>query len=223
MSDTLDLPQTVCGFTAEDYAQVLADLLPTGPMWPREPETTIMTTIAGLAAEYARVHSRDCDLLTESYPGTSTETITDWERVCGLPDPCTGPLETLQERRQAVLAKLASRGGQSRQYFVDLAATLGYAITITEFRPMLASQCRAGDRCYHQSNGRADTLASRMRDWWFVWQVNAADDVKITYFRASSSNAGEPLAKWGNEMLECAIVNAKPAHTYVLHSYGVIP
>jgi uncharacterized protein YmfQ (DUF2313 family) len=221
MSDTIDSePQSICGFTGEDYTQVMADLLPVGAAWPREPDSTLILTIAGLAEEFARVHERDCDLLAEAYPPTCTETITDWERICGLPDPCTGPLDTLQERREAVMAKLAARGGQSRQYYIDLAANLGFDITITEFRPMIASQCRAGDACYHQSRGREDTLQSRMNDWWFVWRVDVAAGTKVIYFRADSSCAGEPLMKFGNEMLECAILAAKPAHTLVNFAYG---
>jgi uncharacterized protein YmfQ (DUF2313 family) len=221
MSDTIE-PQAVCGFTQDDMTDVLADLLPVGAVWPRDPDTAIMRTMAGLAAEFARLLARDCDLLDESYPGTATETITDWERVCGLPDACTGPLDTLEERREAVLSKLASRGGQSRQYFIDGAAMLGFTITITEYRPMLADQCRAEDACYHQSNGRANGIEdpTRDNDWWFVWRVDSVDAVKITYFTASGSNAGEPLARWGNDMLECWILENKPAHTWVLFSYA---
>jgi uncharacterized protein YmfQ (DUF2313 family) len=221
MSDVLERePQSVCGFTGDDYWQVLADLRPPGIAWPTDPDTVQMQTLRGLAEEYARFHERDCDLLAEAYPPTATETIPDWMRVCGLPDECTGPIETLQEQREAVMAKLAARGGQSRQYFIDLAAALGYEITITEFRPMLASQCRAGDSCYHQSIGRPATLESRMNDWWFVWQVRAADDEKVVYFRASESIAGQPLVKWGNDMLECALLAAKPAHTHINFAYG---
>jgi uncharacterized protein YmfQ (DUF2313 family) len=216
-------PQGICGFTGDDYAQVLADLLPQGVMWPRDADTDLQRTMRGLAEEFARVHARDCDLLAEAYPPTATETIPDWMRVCGLPDECTGPLETLQEQRDAVMNRLASRGGQSRQYFIDGAAALGFTISITEFRPFLASQARAGDACWHQSNGRDDesdrAIQSRRQDWWFTWRVDSADAVKVTYFRASQSCAGEPLARWGNEMLECWITQNKPAHTLVLFGY----
>lgn len=220
MSDTAERePQSICGFTGDDYAQVLADLLPEGAVWPRDPDSTLMITMRGLAEEFARLHARDCDLLEEAYPPTATETLPDWERVCGLPDECTGPLETLQERREAVMAKLGARGGQSRQYYIDLAAALGFTVTIDEFRPMLASQCRAGDRCFHQSIGRDAATADRMNDWWYVWRVNASELTKVIYFRASGSSAGDRLAKWGNDMLECAILAAKPAHTHALFGY----
>jgi len=220
MSETIEREsQAICGFTAEDYAGVLADLLPLGMVWPRDPDTSLMRTISGLAEEFARVHNRDCDLLMEAYPGTAIETISDWERVCGLPDPCTGPLGILQERREAVLAKLGARGGQSRQYYIDLAAALGFEITITEFRPFLAGESQAGDPCCYQSFGREDAIENRMMDWWFVWRINTPN-FRIVFFRASQSQAGDPLARWGNELLECTIAALKPAHTGVIYSYG---
>jgi uncharacterized protein YmfQ (DUF2313 family) len=219
MSETRE-PQAACGFTGEDMTQVLADLLPAGPVWPRDPDTTLMKTMAGLAEEFTRLLSRDCDLLTESYPGTATETITDWERVCGLPDDCTGPLETLQERRQAVLGKLASRGGQSREYFINGAAYLGFEVVgITEFRPLIADEGRAGAQCHFQSLGRPDPKDVRDRDWWYVWEITTTEEVKTVYMRADESEAGDRLVTWGNSMLTCWIVQNKPAHTDVFFSF----
>jgi uncharacterized protein YmfQ (DUF2313 family) len=222
MSATTKEPQAACGFTPDDMTQVLADLLPPGAVWPRQPDTDLMKTMAGLAVEFARLLARDCDLLTESYPGTATETITDWERICGLPDECTGPLETLQERRQAVLAKLSSRGGQSRQYYIDSAADLGFEIAkITEFRPLIADEGRAGDACYYQSQDFRDSPKDeRDKDWWFVWEITTTEEQKTVYMRADESEAGDPLAVYGNSMLTCFIEQNKPAHTMVLYAFG---
>lgn len=218
-------PQRACGFTPEDFANVMADLLPWGMVWPRDPDTDLMRTWSGLAVEYARLHQRDCDLLAESYPGTCIETIGDWERICGLPDPCTGPLDTLQQRRAAVLAKLAARGGQSRQYYIDLAAIYGYTITITEYRPFIAGQNAAGDACWHQSIGlppdrwgQQPIPQARDQDWWFVWSITYAPPLVVTYFRADESVAGDPLANWGADVLMCIIEQTKPAHTLVLYN-----
>ncbi len=197
--------QPVCGLGADDYAQLLADLLPRGWAWPREPDTVLMRTFAGLAVEFARIHARDCDLLSESYPGTALETLVDWERICGLPDACTGPLSTLQERRAAVLFKLAARGGQSRAYFIGVAAALGFDITITEFTPFRAGRSRAGDPVYGL-------------DWVYAWRVNALSWT-IGYFRARQSTAGEALRRWGNRLLECVLDMLKPAHTILQFAY----
>jgi uncharacterized protein YmfQ (DUF2313 family) len=166
-----------------------------------------MRVIGGLAAEFARVHSRDCDLLAESYPGTALETLTDWERICGLPDPCTGTLGTIQERRAAILVKLASRGGQSRQYFIDIAAALGFQISITEYRP------------FRVGYGRT-SLPLFDSEWQFYWRVTSFEqNQKIISFRVGQSATREPLRFWGNDILECLISNLKPAHTIVHFAY----
>jgi uncharacterized protein YmfQ (DUF2313 family) len=198
--------QPVCGFTADDYAQVLADLLPRGWAWPRDPRAIVMRVFAGLAVEFSRIHGRDCDLLAEAYPGSAVETLSDWERICGLPDPCTGPLETLQERRLAVLWKLAARGGQSRAYYIAVAARLGFDITITEFDVFRASRNRAGDPVHGA-------------DWLWAWRVNVPADSDIIYFRAGQSTAGERLRSWGSNILECVLRLLKPAHTILLFAY----
>jgi uncharacterized protein YmfQ (DUF2313 family) len=199
--------QAACGFTAEDYAQVLADLLPRGWAWPRDPETVLMRVFGGLAVEFSRVHGRDCDLLAESYPGTAIEALTDWERITGLPDPCLPfPLNSLQARRRAVLFKLAARGGASKAYFIWIAGLLGFPITITEFAPFRAGRNRTGDRLYNQ-------------DWAYAWRVNAPE-VNIFYFRSGQSTASERLRDWGNAVLECILTRLKPAHTILHFGYG---
>jgi len=202
--------QQVCGFTAEDYAQVMADLLPRGWAWARDPGAILMLTIEGLAVEYARVHARDCDLLAESYPGTALETLTDWERICGLPDPCTGELGTIQERRLAILAKLAARGGQSRQYYIDVAAAIGFTITIEEFNAFRVGQNRTSHALYGEA-------------WLYYWRVTSWEqNQKIIAFRTGQSATRERLRSWGNDMLECLIRGIMPAHTIVQFAYQLL-
>ena len=193
--------------TTAEYRALLQALLPTGGAWPRAAAAVLTKLLHGLAGEPTRGHNRACDLVEESDPRTAAETITDWERVTGLPDACAAAeVVTLQQRRAAVHAKLTARGGQSRQFYIDLAAALGYAITITEFRPFRVGQSTAGDPCTDE-------------DWWFVWQVNAPETT-IIEFKAGASTAGEPLRAWGNKPLECVITRLKPAHTEVQFAYG---
>jgi uncharacterized protein YmfQ (DUF2313 family) len=133
MSDVTEIQsQAVCGFTPDDLTQVMADLLPVGAVWPRDARSVQQRTIAGLAVEYARVYTRDCDLLNESYPCNSLETLTDWERVLGLPDPCTGLLDTIQQRRAAICAKMAVVGSATLQSVEDYLNDLGYDVEVEE-------------------------------------------------------------------------------------------
>ena len=86
----------------------------------------------GWHAEFARIYTRDCDLLNEFYPCNSLETLTDWERVLGLPDPCTGLLDTIQQRRAAICAKMATVGSATLQGVADYLTGLGYEVEVEE-------------------------------------------------------------------------------------------
>lgn len=189
-----------------DYSQQLKTLLPPGKAFPRERVTALDNLLLAMAEELARVDSRSKDLLRESYPLTADETLTDWERITGLPSACIVREQTKLERQEAVFARLGQLGGQSRQYFIDLAATVGFIISITEFFPFKAGKNKAGDPV----NGS---------DWLFYWQVNAPEET-IKEFKASRGAAGEALRTWGNEVLECIISEFKPAHTNVIFTYG---
>ena len=68
-------------------------------------------------------------LLYELFPDQATELLSDWERVCGLTLDDT---ETPQSRRQRVVAQLRSVGRMDQAYYIELAAELGYTITIEE-------------------------------------------------------------------------------------------
>lgn len=193
--------------TADQYKQLLKSLLPPGDAFPRDVGTSLDDLLAALAEEWARVDSRGGTLIVEALPSSTSEMLTDWERVAGLPDKCSGTLETtIQGRRQALLAKLTSTGGQSKAYFIAVAEALGYDVTIEEFRPFRAGWSVAGDPL---TNG----------DWVFAWRVHAPA-VTVIPFRAGQSVAGEALRTWGNDTLECKINQLAPAHTVPIFAYG---
>ncbi|MCE1117462.1 YmfQ family protein [Pseudomonas sp. NMI795_08] len=193
--------------TAADYLEQLKTLLPPGQAFPREAGTTLHALLDGMSIELARADSRGEALPLEANPATTNELLSDWERVAGLPDKCSGLLEeTIQGRRNALLAKLSSSGGQSPAYFIELAALLGYTVTIEEFRPFRAGRSDAGDAL---TNG----------DWVFAWIVRSPETTVIS-FRAGMSAVGERLRTWGNDTLECKINQLKPAHTIALFAHG---
>jgi len=133
--------------------------------------------------------------------------LDEWERVLGLPDHCVvGENLAVRQRIAAVMAKLNGVGGQSKGFFIQLAESLGYAVTITEFKPARAGIAVAGDAIYGPG-------------WTSAWMINA-EPVNVFVARAGSAAAGEPLAVWGNKLLECRMSAMKPAHTTLLFSYG---
>lgn len=194
------------GMTAADYLRQLQALLPPGPAWPRGDESIVGGLLAALAAELARIDGRAGQLLEEADPRATAELFLDWERVAGLPDACVLAFDgeqAIAQRRTALIGKLTTVGGQSPDYYIGLAAAIGYAVTITEF-----AEHSVNDDVEHPLYGAA---------WNFAWQVNAALN-SITEITVDDT-VEDPLAAWGNALLECVINRLKPAHTTVLFSY----
>jgi uncharacterized protein YmfQ (DUF2313 family) len=130
-----------------------------------------------------------------SYIPTAATTISRASDICSTYQPLT-----MQERSAALVSKLVTLGGQSPAYFIGLAAALGYAITITEFH--------AHTVCDDVNHPLYDLA------WNFAWQVNGA---LATISQLSVTDpVGDPLASWGNVLLECVLTRLKPAHTIVL-------
>ena len=194
------------GRSVAEYARSILDHLPRGRMWPRDPDSTVATTARGLAPTFQRLDARALALLKDAFPASAYETLPEWEASLGLPDPCSGPAPTVQLRRAQVVARLAMSGGQSIPYLVGVAAALGYSISVEEFAPARAGTLRAGDA----ATGEA---------WAHTWRIHAPA-LTITRFAAGVSSAGEPLAAWGNQPLECALSRIRPAHTILQFAYG---
>lgn len=193
--------------TETDYLRQMQALLPPGPAWPKDDDALLTRMLGALAAELARVDGRVRQLVDEDDPRMAAELLLDWERVAGLPDTCvalSGQTQSIAQRRAALVARLTMLGGQSKAYFIALAASLGYTVTITEFRPFHAGQSRSGD-----------PVAT---NWQFSWQVNAPLNT-VTPFRAGNAVAGDPINSWGNKLLECVLSRFKPAHTTVVFAY----
>lgn len=104
------------------------------------------------------------------------------------------------------MGQLTYRGGQSRAYFIALAASLGYAITIKEFCQFQVGTAHVGQRVYGES-------------WVFTWRINAPE-VMVRSFMVGQSLVGERLRSWGNLLLECAMLRVKPSHTHLFFAYG---
>ncbi|EOZ4638843.1 YmfQ family protein [Enterobacter cloacae] len=143
-------------------------------------------------------------VLASITPFNASVTLADWERVYAI-TPRTGA--TVQERRQNVLVRMSATGGLSIPYFKNLAASLGYTITITEPRAFRTGVNRCGDRLYIDG----------MR---WVWQVNVQGASTPKYrFRCGSSAVGEPLLAFGESILETTFKDLKPAFTDCYFTY----
>lgn len=191
--------------SADAYLAQLMALLPPGGAWPTDPGSVLGRVLSVSAGQLARLDARGNELLAEADPRAAIELLAEWEADTGQPDPCAGPALSLDGRRQRVVATLTGRpGGQSRAFFIGLAARYGFTVSITEFEP---HTCEAS--CERPVNDEG---------WRFTWRVNAAA-VPILDLTCES-DCETPLRDWGNAILECVIRRAAPAHTTVLFGYG---
>jgi uncharacterized protein YmfQ (DUF2313 family) len=194
--------------TPEDYLGQFQRLLPRGRVWHRGWGWIQDADLLSLMPVWARLQGRLNDLIVEAFPCSTTELLPEWEATLGLPDPCIGELDTMQQRQAAVCAKFVGRGGQSLAYFIRLANSLGYDARIKQFSPF-----RVGiDTCGEPLYGAA---------WAFAWAITIPPTVVIP-FRVGVSTAGEPLRAWGDKILECLIRANAPAHTIPIIAYGLV-
>lgn len=187
----------------EHYQHALLALLPKGVAWTKDPDSQLGKLMAGIAEEFTRIDQRAVEILNESLPSQAIETFEEWEAEYGLPDPCSGIDPTFQERLIALIQTYKMRGGQSRDFFIEVAATMGYAITITEYEQRHYT--------YHYGSLYGG------QDWAFTWQVNAASVNAKT--RRYGQPHGERYRSWSNQRLECVFNRLKHAHIHIIFSY----
>jgi uncharacterized protein YmfQ (DUF2313 family) len=116
-------------------------------------------------------------------------------------------------------------GGQSRQYFINLMAWLGYpGVEIQEFAPFMCGISRVGDT---RANV-ADQVADKFFRWYigppeqrFYWTIEVGQ-VGLNWFRCASSQAGvhHHLEFAIPEELACLVQRWKPAQTELIPDFS---
>lgn len=225
--------------TSDEYAQAFAGLLPTGPAWPREPESTLQVVIAGLAEIWGAppnrqeadtqvsVDGRAADLLvTEADPRTTLELLPDWETAFGLPDLCLAEPLTIEARQNALVNRYTMLGGASPAFFVAQAANIGYAIAIKEHSPYVCGISKVGDTRPTDPNAVSvnfrwelgDPLTLRM--CWTVLVLHP----RLSWFRVGPGGGRvgfDPMLRIGIATdLECLIRRIQPGHGFVFFDYS---
>ena len=213
--------------TQDDYAQSLAALLPTGPAWPRDPDSIVMQFIDGLAGIWGNDVSGAADtfLTVESFPPTSVNLLPEWEESFGLPDDCLAEPLTIVDRHAALVQRMTIQGAQSRAFFIEAAASIGYTIQIREFSPWMFGVSRCGD-----TSGMLDNPDTPTQYRWeigppfirYYWTINV-NAVRVSYFHCASGQCGiDRLLTIGLATdLECLLRRWKPAHTEIIFDYSV--
>ena len=147
------------------YAQALWQLLPPGQALDREsPELNKLVT--GLSAEWPRVELSAAKIAAEVNPISTVGFLPEWETFAGLPDNCANTLdETLQGRRAALVAKVASTGGQSLAYYEGVARALGYIVTCTNTAAPYVWQVNAAATTVQPFRAGRSRAGERLRTW----------------------------------------------------------
>jgi uncharacterized protein YmfQ (DUF2313 family) len=211
--------------SGSDYAQALLALLPQGQAWPREPGSELVMTVDGVADYWGTVDGRAGDLLEiESDPRATLELLPDWCRNWQIPDPCLRQDLSTAEKRLALVAKMTLLGGQSRQFFIDLGAAIGYTITIREYAPFMTGVSRCGDTTDIDAEAGGDGKHCRWEigppEIRYYWSITVYSKIYIP-FRVGQSQTGiDRLLKIGLASdLECIFNRYKPAHTIIVFDY----
>lgn len=186
-------------------------LLPEGMALPQAPGSRFPALLRSPAAEFARIEMQAEALLAEVDPRGTVALLPEWERMAGMPDPCAPnfaldgtPLATLAQRQQRLAWRITGQMGARPADYIALAASLGIAVTITEYREHDCEQsCEAP--VYDSA-------------WRFAWTINAP--VTPIVDSTCEDSCELPVRTWGVAALECFIRRTAPPHTIVLFAYS---
>ena len=208
----------------DKYQTLLKKLLPLGRAWD---EIKRHELLRGMAVEFCRIEDRGKELLTEFGPLTTTELLEDWEQLLGIPDECTPEDQTVAERRVQVYQKMGTLGGINAQFYIDLAESLGFTITIENPVPFRTGNQRVGDALYNSESLRdvfevgENRVGDQLRvfgwQFYFIARIPASE---LSKFRVGENRVGGRLVETGNELLECTIRKLKPAHSGVVFLFS---
>ena len=189
--------------TADDYLPQVLALTPRGPAWGTDEAgdgkgaSPVMRWFwRAIATWTADLNARDFDLAKQALPSAVTWSLPDWERELGLPDLCgTVPLGT-EARINAVRARFGAQGGQSPAFFVCLADSMGYDVTVEEPTQFFVdTSALIGDppveSWFYPDDGRLD--AGNVTEAGFVCDDGECDGTPLESFAFPPANGGTPL------------------------------
>ena len=237
--------------TADSLLPQILPLCPRGPAWGTDEtgdgkgaapvQRTVWRAIAGWAASHLGL---DWTAATQTFPSATTYTLPDWETELGLPGPCSSGQGGVPVRQAAVRAKFSSVGGQSPGYFVCLAKSIGYAITIEEPTQFLCdvSECVGSDiqetyfLCDESPVGTdgdplegfilpTDAAAGDQvsdQSVWQYWIVHAGASRETWFTCDDGECAYDPLEGFVPAAdLECALNALAPPHAKLIFAYDL--
>lgn len=118
--------------TLEQQTNSLARYLPGGRAFGSKNinGTVLRSLLAGMAEELVRADGLIGLLRTDVVPSDTVFFIEEWEQAMGIPDDCFSGTGTDEERRTAIVSKLALFNVQTRGDFEALALKFGFAVQV---------------------------------------------------------------------------------------------
>ena len=190
-------------YSLGDYQHAMAALLPRGRAWSRDADSVQQKLIMGLAGATYRCGEDAGNLLRQTYPATSEDMLGEWESTLGLPGAFGAAPDTTIGRQKAVASALTDTGGQSAAYFIGLAASLGFTITISQYT------------AFSVAKPIGTPIAAD--SWAHTWRVNASASIASSY--TVTADVVPATGSYGNPLLDAVMGAFKPAHTVVIMSY----
>lgn len=146
-----------------DYTAVLLRLLPRGAIFPTVQEyitNNFVKLVAGFADELERVDAAIKQTLLDAiFPDSTDETfLADWERTLGL--PLTDDTQTVEKRRQMVIAFINISPLSNEAFFVSLAEMCGYAVNIT-YDTTISARFRVSSAAAHETD-KLDSVGQQL-------------------------------------------------------------
>ncbi len=206
-------------------APSVEDLLPAGlALWPRgaawgspdgeaPPATSVIAGLTrALLDGFAFLYARAWRLTEESRVASIVDSLADWEREYGLPDPCVTVPQSEALRRRVLAARVRSLATITPADVVRLAASFGYVVALEEPQPFRAGEATCGS--YDEPSNAA--LAQQ-------WVIHL-HDIPTTRFEAGIGEAGiDRLLDFDIGTLECAIRRIAPGWTMPVFSLAPLP
>ncbi len=190
-TDTGMTGQGVEGLALDRYQVAVLKLWPRGVLWSRDLDTDLSLLTRSISYELARQEERGSQFLRELDPRTAYELLPDWERLLALPD-CDDAGTDIASRQKAAHEKLTSLGGASPDFFVELAAKLGYTIIVE----------RSHSDALKLDGVQTESGVYPVGDDWHSWIVHAKNGPN-------------------NAQLECAVLRYAHQHMTVFFVYDL--
>ena len=149
----------------------------------------------------------------EMMPDTTTDYITYWERVVGIPDHCFPVAMTIEGRRLNVRRKLALLGLQTVADFEDFALAMGLQIKVRSGVDHLATNGGYGTESPAIAYA---TFGSSIKTARFTIVVTT-----LTAVNAFDYNFDFPFQTAEEALLQCVFRHAIPANCQLIFTSGV--